>query len=128
MSVSRPNTPSAKKVSFAPHTTPLEPNRPSKSIIAKCEETFSMGLATLHSGITSHTSVKETKTQYVQSLLKFSEKIQALKRLHAPDFIPHTIQFKTKQHLKLIKPPLKEKISRNLLTSLKRYVLSNNLS
>ena len=95
MSVSRPNTPSVKKVSFATHTTPAKSNRPLKSITAKCEKTFLMGLATLHSGITSHNSVKEIMTQYVQSLLKFSEKIQALKRLQAPDFVPHTIRFKT---------------------------------
>ena len=86
MSVSRPNTPSVKKVSFATHTTPAESNRPLKSITAKCEKTFLMGLATLHSGITSHNSVKEIMTQYVQSLLKFSDKNPSAKTSPSPRF------------------------------------------
>ena len=56
-------------------------------------ETFSLGLATLNSDVLDNESVIETKTLlYVKALKKFSEQLQMIKRIQAPEFIPHSIQ------------------------------------
>ena len=99
MSASRLNTPSARKVSFAPHTTSHDPN---KSIAAKCEDIFSSGLETIHCDIRTNDTVNEIKTSFVQSLIKRSEKDQLLKRTQAPDFMPHSIRFNPKLKTDLV--------------------------